>query len=310
MMQSDRDRGTYKLQSFSKSVSTKDRQMAIDGYFEPLNIGHDAEQRIQSKESEFFSDQDFQDDAPMQVDTPRYQAVPAFPSISELNEESCLPLDRDGVDDDLCRGYGGSQTVPIMSSKLKAPARNRSTRLGKKTGPPQDPSKVYSGHIRLQSILFARSIAQIYATPDWPSGLQNSKRALVEVIGTLVAPLQYVGHCWEFAVRDPNSRDLSPRHAITTFFYQEMATPATPLPSATLNSTLLCRLYDFGTSLDREELEKYGVVRLVGISIPCPEDEALSSNSRLKMLCVSARSATNDEIQLTLQGEYRGVCHK
>ncbi|KAF9900358.1 hypothetical protein EC991_007450 [Linnemannia zychae] len=290
------DRSTYGMQSFSKSTK-RDRQMAIDGYFEPLNSKSDTEQRFQSKLKDFnlSSSQDLLGGVPIQIDTSRFQAVPTFTvPISELIREPCQPLDGDEVN-------GAFHIVPAIR------ACNTSVRLGKKTSSRQDPSKVYSGHIRMQSVLFVMSISQLFTTPGLLSRNHSSSGALVEIIGTLVAPLQYVGHCWEFNIRDPTYQDLSLRCTTMTLVSQGSLKPGTTLQRACKASTLHCRLYDFDNSLDQDALEKDEVVRLIGISMPSHGDKPFSSDSLFTLHCVSTRRATSDEIQLTVQGEYRGL---
>lgn len=150
----------------------------------------------------------------MQIDAPLHHAVPAFPApFSNSNEDSLWSYEENELnDDDFYQGksgiliskwtlwmlsknskpifffnitdFGGVHTVPLLSTKLKNATRNNSVRSGKKIGatPCKDPSKMFSGSIRLQSILFARSIAQLASTTELTDKI-STEHALVEIIG-------------------------------------------------------------------------------------------------------------------------------
>ncbi|KAF9097701.1 hypothetical protein BGX23_008126 [Mortierella sp. AD031] len=310
-MQSDRD--PTGLHSSSRSAPTRERQMPIDEYFEPISGKSGVEQQFLNMSDYFpLCDDDMADavdDTGMLIDDSTHQAVPACPpSFLESSGDSLLPHEDgemfDALDGgDFVHGYGRPQTVPVMRAR---PARN-STRAGKRAAPTKDPSKVYSGAIRLRSILFAKSIAQLFGAIEYQT---MSDMALAEVIGTLVAPMQYVQHCWEFTVRDPTSQDLLQRHGLVPFPHHGSAALVTTAPRVIKDFVLHCRHYDVDNSMDQESLEKDGIVRLVGLPMRCSGNGAAALDTSFKLLCVSARSATIDEIKQTTQGAYRGLAPK
>ncbi|KAF9315418.1 hypothetical protein BGZ91_005796 [Linnemannia elongata] len=246
----------------------------------------------------------------MQTDALLHYAVPAFPApFSNSNEDSLWSYEENELNgNDIYQDFGGAQTVPVLNTKLKKSTQNNSVRSGKKIGatPCKDPSKMFSGHIRLQSILFARNIAQLASTTAL-AGKRSSHYALVEIIGTLVAPLKYIDHCWQFVARDPTSQDVSPMYGVNKPHYFGSGTPAIPLPEVLKSPTLHCRLYEIDSSLDQDTFELGEIVKLVGIPLPCLEDGPYSSELRFNLLCVAARRATWDEIEHTLKGAYRGL---
>lgn len=309
-MQSERVSGGFN--SFPKLAPTKDRQTAIDGYFEPINGKSDVKQHLLSEISGYIpsSNQNRTDHTVMQTDALPHYAVPAFPApFSNSNEDSMWSYEENELNgNDIYQDFGGAQTVPVLNTKLKNPTQNNSVRSGKKIGatPCKDPSKMFSGLIRLQSILFARSIAQLASTTAL-AGKRSSHYALVEIIGTLVAPLKYIDHCWQFVARDPTSQDVSPMYGVNKPHYFGSGTPAIPLPEVLKSPTLHCRLYEFDSSLDQDTFELGEIVKLVGVPLPCLEDGPYSSELQFNLLCVSARRATWDEIEHTLKGAYRGL---
>ncbi|KAG9062464.1 hypothetical protein KI688_005379 [Linnemannia hyalina] len=180
MNHSDRVSGGFN--SFSKLAPTRDRQTAIDGYFEPINEKTDVEQRLQSEMSGYIpsSNQDMTDATAMQSDAPLYHAVPASPApFSNSDEDSLWSYEERKLhDDDFYQDFGGAQTVPVLNTKLKNATCSNSVRSGKKIGVTfcKDPSKVFSGSIRMQSILFARNIAQLASTTEL-TGKRSSDHA-------------------------------------------------------------------------------------------------------------------------------------
>ncbi|KAF8944423.1 hypothetical protein BGZ47_004255 [Haplosporangium gracile] len=167
-MQSNRASGG--LNSFSKLAPTRDRQMAIDGYFEPMNGKSNIGQHFQSEMSGYFPsfNQDPTSNTAMQIDAPLRYAVPA--PFSDSNEDSLWSYEENELnDDDFYQDFGGAQTVSVLNTKLKKSTRNTSAKSGKKikATSSKDPSKVFSGSIRLRSILFARSIAQLAGTAEF-----------------------------------------------------------------------------------------------------------------------------------------------
>ncbi|KAG0292782.1 hypothetical protein BGZ97_005502 [Linnemannia gamsii] len=212
----------------------------------------------------------------MQMDAPFHHAVPAFPApFSDSNEDSLWPFEENELNEvEVYQDLGGAQTVPVGNTKLKKSTRNISVKSGKKVASFSylDPSKVYSGSVRMRSILFARNIPQL-------ADMKCSDHALVEIF------------------------DVLPVHGVTKAVNPESATPETPLPGVFKSSVLCCRLCDIDRSLDPDAFEIGGIMRLVGVLLPCPENGSYSSESQSKLLCV----ATSDEINHTLSGGCRGL---
>ncbi|KAF9922262.1 hypothetical protein FBU30_007670 [Linnemannia zychae] len=302
---------TGRSSHFSKSVHSRDRQMAIDGYFEPLSGKPGPEQYSQSNMyKKLLSWNHNQMNNKLVPSDILSQDVPVdHISYLESNEDSMIAYKTEELHDN--NGYQGfvtPQTVPVMNIKTKAARSHITSR--KRVESSKDPSTIYSGSIRLRSVLFARSIAQLSDTSEWTTDLSSFNRALVEITGRVVTPLQYTESCWIFAIQDCSPQDLPSEHISTTDIYSGSVPSSIQLPNMTKSHILQCLFYDIDNSLDQNVFDMRRVVRLVGILKPCSESERLSLNSQFKLLCVSVRNATIDEIKLAIHGGYRVMGYK
>ncbi|KAG0325671.1 hypothetical protein BGZ99_000319 [Dissophora globulifera] len=181
-----------------------------------------------------------------------------------------------------------------------------------------DPSHVYAGGVRLRSIHFCHSITDIMDTTTVMSDREGaaSSVALVEVIGTLASRVLYRNYCWEFLLRDPTAQDFFRKHPAVQFPFS--STSNTSLTASDLLPPLQCRMYDAsegGFSINKDDLEKEKVVRVVGIPSRSQHQVQLEKqpsgfgqdSDGYQIQCVSIRSAFVNEIRMAIQGAYRGM---
>ncbi|KAG0307980.1 hypothetical protein BGZ98_009279 [Dissophora globulifera] len=218
------------------------------------------------------------------------------------------------------------QAVPTSPGSFLSAPRER--RGGKRIGAAMtgqrgtlmktDPSQVYAGGVRLRSIHFCHSITDIMDTTTVMSDREGaaSSVALIEVIGTLASRVLYRNYCWEFFLRDPTAQDFFRKHPAVQFPFS--STSNTSLTASDLLPPLRCRMYDAsegGFSINKDDLEKEKVVRVVGIPSRSQHQVRLDQqpsgfgqdSDGYQIQCVSIRSAFVNEIRMAIQGAYRGM---
>ncbi|KAF9916430.1 hypothetical protein BX616_003781 [Lobosporangium transversale] len=286
---------TYNFHYLVAQVSPRERQTVIDGFFSPISAknGMQLQHINESKKSHYFcgvngNDAVLVDNTGhettdlMQIDE-LIQAVPTHP-ISTTN---------------ICFGEQGLpnlRVVPDTRSTRNTTIQAKNSKKANKVLYAKDPSTVYAGGVRLQSIKLARSIHDVLGdlnnSPDSVYRQEGATVALVELIGTLCSPMIYRSYCWEFTVRDPTTVDFARRYSVAKSSSLDDSNKY--LAGA---STLLCCMYDIDGSVDQDSLERDEIVRIMGII----KYEPIS-----QMQCVAIRSASVDEIRMTIQGIYRG----
>ncbi|KAG0230527.1 hypothetical protein BGX31_005809 [Mortierella sp. GBA43] len=239
---------------------------------------------------------------------PTPQAVPTFPvSSSGPNCGYNVLAKRQS---DLTFGATTSHAiVPQGSSRVQVkgttggrskPKPLRGVQKKEKAPAQKDPAEIHAGGVRFRSIQFARSIRDILdgSIHDKISKTEGSTVALVEVVAVLASRMSYPNFCWEFVLRDPTVFDSARKNVATPGSVDQ------PMPGL---SRLHCKMYDAGDTIDRDALEQAEVVRIIGIvsriKEPC-EDQTLC---RYQLQCVAIRSASMDELRMTVQGHHRGL---
>jgi len=222
------------------------------------------------------------------------------------------------------------QTVPVLkssfrkvpSSILKAPVSSIKTQpLKGSRNVAKDPSKLHAGCIRLRSIQYAKSVAQVINKSilnESPKvGKEVSSVALVEVIGkhvdesvtkmfalrhregrlliipslfvastgVLVTRMQYVNNCWNFSLRDPTSYDFMRKYPVAAT--PNLGNAQTQQMKSTDHRALRCRMFDTNGSVDQEALERDEALRVIGI---VPQTSTTEDDRNYQLLCVGIRT--------------------
>ncbi|KAG0331704.1 hypothetical protein BG004_001530 [Podila humilis] len=250
-------------------------------------------------------------------------ADPSTPETAALAYASAYNIDSD------------SQRVPVATPPpqgRKAVGIVRGGRANKKGNvrggngsQGRDPTKTVSGGIRLRSIYCATSIQQVLegefeqheeekdmVTRQLQRLDRSSTAVLIEVIGTVCAPVIYEGFCWRFILRDPTVQDYQQKYP--------QATHVPLLPSTMPDGSplsLSCQLFDMENNLNLAHLLARGeLVRVIGVTPQPqqkPKDQSLedldhcpsSQSGEARFLCVSCRKALADEAQLAIEGSNR-----
>ncbi|CAO3565978.1 unnamed protein product [Mortierella alpina] len=269
----------------------------------------------------------FLEDIDMQ-NVPHQSAVPTVPVAPGTSHQNPLQIRQQrrvtfanqDSDDFQTSPYGmhQPQTVPVLrssfkkvpSSILKAPVNSIKTQpLKGSRNVTKDPSKLHAGCIRLRSIQYAKSVAQVIDKSilnESPKvGKEVSSVALVEVIGVLVTRMQYVNNCWNFSLRDPTSYDFMRKYPVAAT--PNLRYPQTQQRRSTDHSVLHCRMFDNNGSVDQDALERDEALRVIGI---VPQTSTTEDNRDHQLLCVGIRTANVDEVRLVIEGCHRGLVTK
>ncbi|KAF9938405.1 hypothetical protein BGZ65_012912 [Modicella reniformis] len=310
----------------------KERQTVIDKFFIPIpdNSTHQQPHMESSLKSQYFPG-----DSLCSIDDPTAlphdghdvmmdfhcdlppQAVPTFPvSSSGPNFSSTEPnRQQHGYPFAPRNDHAVYNVVPqesptiltIRSTRAQPKSRSIKGRTKKtKVSTPNDPAEIHGGGTRLRSIQFVKSIQDILdgsvLNMNLNSESERSTVALVEVVGVLVSRMSYHNACWEFTIRDPTVHDMTQRHQMTPI---PNLGPIDQLTSSL--STLDCQMYDAINIVDQETLERDEVLRIVGIvsqsKEPCSDQELRC----YQLQSVAIRSASMDELRMTVQSVHRGL---
>ncbi|KAF9955893.1 hypothetical protein BGZ70_010078 [Mortierella alpina] len=252
--------------------------------------------------SAYFSEDIDMQNAPHQIAVPTVPVAPGIPTQNpfQTRQQRRVTFANQDSDDFQTSPYGmhQPQTVPVLkssfkkvpSSILKSPVSSVKTQpLKGSKNVTKDPSKLHAGCIRLRSIQYAKSVAQVIDQSilnESPKvGKEVSSVALVEVIGVLVTRMQYVNNCWNFSLRDPTSYDFMRKYPVAAT--PNLGYSSIQQKSGSDHTVLRCRMFDNNGSVDQDALERDEALRIIGI---VPQTSATEDDRDYQLLCVGIRT--------------------